>query len=133
MRSFKKKLPYISHHSGEIIMIYIIDWKSEFECEPNKQNLDFYIITLLTKNNFFECTIQNRITKFYTNITNIVEYYQHKKIRNIISPPINTRISIRLIENQDDLYATFSKRWLGLYKKASELSTLCGGRALSEP
>ncbi|KAL8058723.1 hypothetical protein ABFX02_03G038600 [Erythranthe guttata] len=36
------------------------------------------------------------------------------------------RIPIRLIENQDDLYATFSKRRLGLYKKASELSTLCG-------
>ncbi|EYU25336.1 hypothetical protein MIMGU_mgv1a024994mg [Erythranthe guttata] len=31
-----------------------------------------------------------------------------------------------LIENQDDLYATFSKRRLGLYNKASELSTLCG-------
>ncbi|XP_011082026.1 proline-rich extensin-like protein EPR1 isoform X2 [Sesamum indicum] len=33
---------------------------------------------------------------------------------------------MRLIESQDDLYATFSKRRLGLYKKASELSTLCG-------
>ncbi|KAI3473029.1 hypothetical protein Pfo_030112 [Paulownia fortunei] len=36
------------------------------------------------------------------------------------------RIPIRRIESQDDLYATFSKRRLGLYKKASELSTLCG-------
>ncbi|KAK4435713.1 Agamous-like MADS-box protein [Sesamum alatum] len=36
------------------------------------------------------------------------------------------RIPMRLIESQDDLYATFSKRRLGLYKKASELSTLCG-------
>ncbi|KAL0330917.1 UNVERIFIED_CONTAM: Agamous-like MADS-box protein [Sesamum angustifolium] len=36
------------------------------------------------------------------------------------------RIPMRRIESQDDLYATFSKRRLGLYKKASELSTLCG-------
>ncbi|KAL0393892.1 UNVERIFIED_CONTAM: Agamous-like MADS-box protein [Sesamum latifolium] len=36
------------------------------------------------------------------------------------------RIPMRLIQSQDDLYATFSKRRLGLYKKASELSTLCG-------
>ncbi|EPS63277.1 hypothetical protein M569_11510, partial [Genlisea aurea] len=36
------------------------------------------------------------------------------------------KIPIRRISNQDDLYATFSKRRLGLYKKASELSTLCG-------
>ncbi|KAK6158552.1 hypothetical protein DH2020_005866 [Rehmannia glutinosa] len=36
------------------------------------------------------------------------------------------RIPIQRIENQDDLYATFSKRRQGLYKKASELSTLCG-------
>ncbi|GFP99099.1 agamous-like mads-box protein agl61 [Phtheirospermum japonicum] len=35
-------------------------------------------------------------------------------------------IPIRRIENQDDLYATFSKRCRGLYKKASELSTICG-------
>ncbi|KAL2236876.1 UNVERIFIED_CONTAM: Agamous-like MADS-box protein AGL61 [Sesamum indicum] len=36
------------------------------------------------------------------------------------------RIPMRLIQSQDDLYATFSKRRVGLYKKASELSTLCG-------
>ncbi|GER39750.1 MADS-box transcription factor family protein [Striga asiatica] len=36
------------------------------------------------------------------------------------------RIPMRLIENQDDLYATFSKRRRGLFKKACELSTLCG-------
>ncbi|KAL0312206.1 UNVERIFIED_CONTAM: Agamous-like MADS-box protein [Sesamum radiatum] len=36
------------------------------------------------------------------------------------------RIPMRLIQSQDDLYATFSKRRLGLYKKARELSTLCG-------
>ncbi|KAK4389018.1 Agamous-like MADS-box protein [Sesamum angolense] len=36
------------------------------------------------------------------------------------------RIPMRLIQSQDGLYATFSKRRLGLYKKASELSTLCG-------
>ncbi|XP_057803749.1 agamous-like MADS-box protein AGL29 [Salvia miltiorrhiza] len=36
------------------------------------------------------------------------------------------RIPMRLIQNQDDLYASFSKRRLGLFKKASELSTLCG-------
>ncbi|GFP81641.1 agamous-like mads-box protein agl61 [Phtheirospermum japonicum] len=35
------------------------------------------------------------------------------------------RIPMRLIESQDDLYATFSKRRRGLYKKASEISTLC--------
>ncbi|CAA0814982.1 Agamous-like MADS-box protein AGL61 [Striga hermonthica] len=36
------------------------------------------------------------------------------------------RIPMKLIENQDDLYATFSKRRRGLLKKACELSTLCG-------
>ncbi|XP_051127585.1 MADS-box transcription factor 22-like [Andrographis paniculata] len=36
------------------------------------------------------------------------------------------RIPIRYIENMNDLYPTFSKRRLGLFKKASELSTLCG-------
>ncbi|KAL1532365.1 agamous-like MADS-box protein AGL29 [Salvia divinorum] len=36
------------------------------------------------------------------------------------------RIPIQLIPNQDDLYACFSKRRYGLFKKASELSTLCG-------
>ncbi|GER30055.1 MADS-box transcription factor family protein [Striga asiatica] len=36
------------------------------------------------------------------------------------------RIPMRRIENQDDLYATFSKRRRGLFKKAGELSTLCG-------
>ncbi|GFP94443.1 agamous-like mads-box protein agl61 [Phtheirospermum japonicum] len=35
------------------------------------------------------------------------------------------RIPMRRINTPDDLYATFSKRRLGLYKKASELSTLC--------
>lgn len=33
---------------------------------------------------------------------------------------------MRLIQSQDDLYASFSKRRLGLFKKAGELSTLCG-------
>ncbi|XP_051133260.1 agamous-like MADS-box protein AGL29 [Andrographis paniculata] len=36
------------------------------------------------------------------------------------------RIPIQQIENQSDRYASFSKRRLSLYKKASELSTLCG-------
>ncbi|KAH6804520.1 hypothetical protein C2S51_032767 [Perilla frutescens var. frutescens] len=36
------------------------------------------------------------------------------------------KIPMRLIENQDDLYASFSKRRIGVFKKASELSTLCG-------
>ncbi|KZV31691.1 hypothetical protein F511_00495 [Dorcoceras hygrometricum] len=35
------------------------------------------------------------------------------------------RIPMQLIQNQDDLYATFSKRRLGIYKKATELCTLC--------
>ncbi|XP_073131927.1 uncharacterized protein [Henckelia pumila] len=35
------------------------------------------------------------------------------------------KIPMQLIENQDDLYATFSKRRLGIYKKATELCTLC--------
>ncbi|XP_051145931.1 agamous-like MADS-box protein AGL29 [Andrographis paniculata] len=35
-------------------------------------------------------------------------------------------IPIQQIENQSDRYASFSKRRLGLYNKASELSTLCG-------
>ncbi|KAL8536858.1 hypothetical protein ACS0TY_012148 [Phlomoides rotata] len=36
------------------------------------------------------------------------------------------RIPISRIQNQDDLYATFSKRRLGLYKKAGQLCTECG-------
>ncbi|KAG6413297.1 hypothetical protein SASPL_126006 [Salvia splendens] len=36
------------------------------------------------------------------------------------------KIPIRLIENKDDLLVSFSKRRVGMYKKASELSTLCG-------
>ncbi|KAH6760752.1 hypothetical protein C2S51_017701 [Perilla frutescens var. frutescens] len=36
------------------------------------------------------------------------------------------KIPMRLIQNQDDLYASFSKRRIGVFKKASELSTLCG-------
>ena len=36
------------------------------------------------------------------------------------------KIPIRLIENKDDLLVSFSKRRVGVYKKASELSTLCG-------
>ncbi|XP_051141379.1 agamous-like MADS-box protein AGL62 [Andrographis paniculata] len=36
------------------------------------------------------------------------------------------RILIQQIENRNDMYATFTKRHLGLYKKASELSTLYG-------
>ncbi|KAL3838483.1 hypothetical protein ACJIZ3_023074 [Penstemon smallii] len=36
------------------------------------------------------------------------------------------KISIQRIENRDGLFASFSKRRLGVYKKASELSTLCG-------
>ncbi|XP_075507685.1 agamous-like MADS-box protein AGL29 [Primulina tabacum] len=35
------------------------------------------------------------------------------------------KIPMQLIENQDDMYATFSKRRLGIYKKATELCTLC--------
>ncbi|KAL2487809.1 Agamous-like MADS-box protein AGL61 [Forsythia ovata] len=35
------------------------------------------------------------------------------------------KIAIEKIENEDDRYATFSKRRLGLLKKASELCTLC--------
>ncbi|KAL3630413.1 hypothetical protein CASFOL_023397 [Castilleja foliolosa] len=35
------------------------------------------------------------------------------------------KIPMKRINTPDDLYATFSKRRLGLYKKASELSTLC--------
>lgn len=33
---------------------------------------------------------------------------------------------MRLIQNQDDLYSSFSKRRFGLFKKGGELSTLCG-------
>lgn len=36
------------------------------------------------------------------------------------------RIPMRLIQNQDDLYSSFSKRRFGLFKKGGELSTLCG-------
>ncbi|XP_057786913.1 agamous-like MADS-box protein AGL61 [Salvia miltiorrhiza] len=36
------------------------------------------------------------------------------------------RIPIRLIEKKDDLLVSFSKRRVGVYKKVSELSTLCG-------
>ncbi|XP_051127587.1 agamous-like MADS-box protein AGL61 [Andrographis paniculata] len=46
------------------------------------------------------------------------------------------RIPMKRIQNMDDLYATFSKRRQGLYKKASELSTQCGvdiGVIISSP
>ncbi|KAL3614486.1 hypothetical protein CASFOL_041572 [Castilleja foliolosa] len=42
----------------------------------------------------------------------------HKQSRGRLSIPA------RRIKNQDNMYATFSKRRSGLYKKASELSTL---------
>ncbi|XP_034217574.1 agamous-like MADS-box protein AGL29 [Prunus dulcis] len=36
------------------------------------------------------------------------------------------KIEMKRIENQDDRLVTFSKRRSGVYKKASELATLCG-------
>ncbi|KAL3838488.1 hypothetical protein ACJIZ3_023079 [Penstemon smallii] len=36
------------------------------------------------------------------------------------------RIPMKRIENRDSLHASFSKRRLGIYKKVSELCTLCG-------
>ncbi|XWS69280.1 hypothetical protein CRYUN_Cryun04dG0165500 [Craigia yunnanensis] len=36
------------------------------------------------------------------------------------------KIEMKKIENEDDRLITFSKRRSGIYKKASELSTLCG-------
>ena len=36
------------------------------------------------------------------------------------------KIAMKKIENEDDRLITFSKRRSGIYKKASELSTLCG-------
>nr|KJB66140.1 hypothetical protein B456_010G132200 [Gossypium raimondii] len=37
------------------------------------------------------------------------------------------KIEIKIIENEDDRLITFSKQHIGIYKKISELSTLCGG------
>ncbi|MBA0577821.1 hypothetical protein Golob_024824, partial [Gossypium lobatum] len=36
------------------------------------------------------------------------------------------KIEIKIIENEDDRLISFSKRRFGIYKKISELSTLCG-------
>lgn len=36
------------------------------------------------------------------------------------------KIEMKRIENEDDRHITFSKRKSGIYKKASELTTLCG-------
>ncbi|MFQ6671560.1 hypothetical protein Gotur_036073 [Gossypium turneri] len=40
------------------------------------------------------------------------------------------KIEIKIIENEDDRLISFSKRCTGIYKKISELSTLCGGEIL---
>ncbi|MFQ6643213.1 hypothetical protein Gotur_018497 [Gossypium turneri] len=40
------------------------------------------------------------------------------------------KIKIKIIENADDRLIAFSKRCTGIYKKISELSTLCGGEIL---
>ncbi|TYI61270.1 hypothetical protein E1A91_D10G161200v1, partial [Gossypium mustelinum] len=40
------------------------------------------------------------------------------------------KIEIKIIENEYDMLISFSKRRLGVYKKISELSTLCGGEIL---
>nr|KJB66210.1 hypothetical protein B456_010G133300 [Gossypium raimondii] len=40
------------------------------------------------------------------------------------------KIEIKIIENADDRLIAFSKRRTGIYKKISELSTLCGGEIL---
>ncbi|MBA0664511.1 hypothetical protein Goklo_004496 [Gossypium klotzschianum] len=37
------------------------------------------------------------------------------------------KIEIKIIENKDDRLISFSKQCTGIYKKISELSTLCGG------
>ncbi|MFQ6671582.1 hypothetical protein Gotur_036080 [Gossypium turneri] len=40
------------------------------------------------------------------------------------------KIEIKIIENEDDGLISFSKRYIGIYKKISKLSTLCGGENL---
>ncbi|MFQ6665701.1 hypothetical protein Gotur_032331 [Gossypium turneri] len=40
------------------------------------------------------------------------------------------KIEIKIIENVDDRLIVFCKRRTGIYKKISELSTLCGGEIL---
>ncbi|KAH1056363.1 hypothetical protein J1N35_034428, partial [Gossypium stocksii] len=40
------------------------------------------------------------------------------------------KIEIKIIENANDKLTAFSKRSTGIYKKISELSTLCGGEIL---
>ncbi|MBA0664528.1 hypothetical protein Goklo_004507 [Gossypium klotzschianum] len=40
------------------------------------------------------------------------------------------KIEVKIIENEDDRLISFSKRCIGIYKKISELSTLCGGEIL---
>ncbi|MFQ6664635.1 hypothetical protein Gotur_031688 [Gossypium turneri] len=40
------------------------------------------------------------------------------------------KIEVKIIENEDDRLISFSKRCISIYKKISELSTLCGGEFL---
>ncbi|MFQ6655959.1 hypothetical protein Gotur_026271 [Gossypium turneri] len=40
------------------------------------------------------------------------------------------KIEIKIIENEDGRLIVFSKRRTRIYKKISELSTLCGGEIL---
>ncbi|MBA0664506.1 hypothetical protein Goklo_004492 [Gossypium klotzschianum] len=40
------------------------------------------------------------------------------------------KIKIKIIKDKDNRLISFSKRCLGIYKKISELSTLCGGEIL---
>ncbi|MFQ6631773.1 hypothetical protein Gotur_009230 [Gossypium turneri] len=40
------------------------------------------------------------------------------------------KIEIKIIENEDDRLISFSKQCFGIYKKISELSTLCGSEIL---
>ncbi|MBA0565512.1 hypothetical protein Golob_010381, partial [Gossypium lobatum] len=40
------------------------------------------------------------------------------------------KIEIKIIKNEDDRLISFSKRRIGIYKKISKLSTICGGEIL---
>ncbi|TYI27215.1 hypothetical protein ES332_A05G162500v1 [Gossypium tomentosum] len=42
----------------------------------------------------------------------------------------NKKIEIKIIENEDDRLISFSKQCIGIYKKISKLSIICGGEIL---
>nr|KJB66208.1 hypothetical protein B456_010G133100 [Gossypium raimondii] len=63
---------------------------------------------------------------------NFIQEEFHSKPSERLTRKLKERkkIEIKIIENVDDRLIAFSKRRTGIYKKISELSTLCGGEIL---